>query len=110
MHTGTETAYILQLWKGRITAVAAILILILDGVVDSAPIDAIAELGRPANPGLARVFGVISLVGAGLYSSPPTTFSGAILLTAYLGGAIAKHLRAGSQRAGGGPSIWRFPC
>jgi len=31
-----------------------------------------------------------------LYSVPPTSILGAILLTGYLGGAIASHLRIGS--------------
>ena len=31
-----------------------------------------------------------------LYAVPPTSFVGAILLTGYLGGAIASHVRIGS--------------
>ena len=45
---------------------------------------------------LARSLGVITIVCAVLYSIPPTSILGAILLTGYLGGAMASHVRIGS--------------
>jgi DoxX-like protein len=57
-------------------------------------IDGTTALGYPAN----RVFpiGVIELVCLVLYLIPRTAVLGAILLTGYLGGAIATHVRIGS--------------
>ena len=45
---------------------------------------------------LARSLGVITIVCTVLYSIPPTSILGAILLTGYLGGAMASHVRIGS--------------
>jgi len=57
-------------------------------------IDGTTALGYPAD----RVFpiGVIELVCLVLYLIPRTAVLGAILLTGYLGGAIATHVRIGS--------------
>ena len=45
---------------------------------------------------LARSLGIITLVCTVLYAVPPTSILGAILLTGYLGGAMASHVRIGS--------------
>jgi hypothetical protein len=45
---------------------------------------------------LARTLGVITVACTILYAIPPTSIVGAILLTGYLGGAMASHLRIGS--------------
>jgi hypothetical protein len=42
------------------------------------------------------MLGVIGLVSTALYALPRTSVLGAILLTGYMGGAIATHLRIGS--------------
>ena len=52
------------------------------------------ELGYPA--GTVVVIGAIELVCLVLYLIPPTSVLGALLLTGYLGGAIATHVRVGS--------------
>jgi hypothetical protein len=52
------------------------------------------ELGYPVNA-VFRI-GVIELVCLVLYLVPRTSILGALLLTGYLGGAIATHVRAGS--------------
>ena len=44
---------------------------------------------------MARELGVILLVCTALYAAPPTAMLGAILLTGYLGGGVAAHLRVG---------------
>ena len=44
---------------------------------------------------LSAGLGVLQLVLLALYLTPSTAVLGAILLTGYLGGAIAIHLRAG---------------
>ena len=47
-------------------------------------------------PDMARELGAILLVCTVLYAAPNTAVLGAVLLTAYLGGAVASHVRAGS--------------
>ncbi len=53
-------------------------------------------LGIPAETGLYQQLGVILAVCAVLYAIPRTGVLGAILLTGYLGGAVALHWRVGS--------------
>ena len=53
-------------------------------------------LGIPADPGFYRELGAILAVCTLLYAFPRTAVLGAVLLTGYLGGAIASHLRVGS--------------
>ena len=55
------------------------------------------ELGYPASTVL--VIGVIELVCLVLYLVPQTSVLGALVLTGYLGGAIATHVRVGSPLA-----------
>ena len=55
-----------------------------------------AQLGLPADVTSARVLGILTLGCTLLYAIPRTTILGAILLTGYLGGAIATHFIAGS--------------
>ena len=45
---------------------------------------------------LARALGAITVACTVLYAIPPTSILGAILLTGYLGGAMASHVRIGS--------------
>lgn len=52
-------------------------------------------LGLPADPTLYRLLGAILLVSTAIYAWPRTAFPGAVLLTGYLGGAVAVNLRAG---------------
>lgn len=44
---------------------------------------------------LAFTIGVLSLLSVALYVVPQTSVLGAIMLTGYLGGAVATHLRVG---------------
>ena len=53
--------------------------------------EALAHLGW--SPSLTPVLGILLLVSTTLYVIPITSVLGAILLTGYLGGAIATHLR-----------------
>lgn len=57
-------------------------------------VKATTDLGYPA----AKVLpiGIVELVCLALYLLPQTSVLGAILLTGYLGGAIATHVRAAS--------------
>ena len=47
-------------------------------------------------PAVARELGLILLVCTLLYAVPNTAVLGAVLLTGYLGGAVATHVRAGN--------------
>lgn len=53
-------------------------------------------LGLPADPSFYRVLGLILATSTALYVWPRTAILGAVLLTGYLGGAVASHLRVGS--------------
>jgi hypothetical protein len=53
-------------------------------------------LGLPEEPGFYRMLGAILGIATLLYALPRTAFLGAVLLTAYLGGAVATHLRVDS--------------
>lgn len=53
-------------------------------------------LGLPDDPGFHRMLGAILAVCVVLYAIPRTSLLGAILVTAYLGGAVATHARIGS--------------
>lgn len=52
------------------------------------------ELGWPA--AAVVPLGVLLLIGAALYALPRTALLGAIMLTGFLGGAVATHYRVGS--------------
>ncbi len=85
------------LWVGRVLSGLVVLFLIPDGIVKfikPAPVvEAFAHVGWPLS--LANVLGTLLLVCIALYAIPRTSILGAILLTGYLGGAVATHLRAG---------------
>ena len=55
-----------------------------------------AQLRLPADPGFYRLLGTILALCTALYAVPRTAVLGALLLTGYLGGAVATHLVAGS--------------
>ena len=85
---------------GRLLSGLVILFMLFDGAVKLVPWPVVTEsmekIGYGSSETLARSLGVISLVCTVLYAIPPTSFVGAILLTGYLGGAMASHLRIGS--------------
>lgn len=70
-----------------------ILWLLLDGIVKLAPWRIVTEMmdriGCGASKSLARSFGAIAVVCAGLYVFPSAPILGAILPTGYVGGAMA---------------------
>ena len=88
------------LWTGRVLSGLIVLFMIFDGVIKLPPLDVVTQtmtqIGWPADANVARLLGVIGLVSAALYAWPRTSVLGAILLTAYMGGAIATHMRIGS--------------
>jgi hypothetical protein len=91
-----------MLWAGRIISGVVVLFMLFDAVIHlmkPAPVvTAFAQLGYPI--GLAPVLGIIGLVCVALYAIPRTSILGAIVLTGYLGGAVASHLRVGGSLFG----------
>lgn len=77
-----------------------ILFMLFDGGIKLVPpamvIEGTARLGYPATASFARGLGVLALCCTALYAIPRTSVLGAILLTGYLGGTVATHLRVGS--------------
>ena len=89
-----------EIIAGWVISGLVILFLVMDAGMKLVPIqpvfDTMKTLGWPADPALMRSLGVLTLASALLYAWPRTALIGAILLTAYLGGAVATHVRVGS--------------
>ena len=87
-----------RLWTGRIMSALPALFLLVDGVgklVKPAPVvQGTVQLGYPES--VLVGLGIVLLSCTVLYVIPRTAILGAILLTGYLGGAIATHVRVGS--------------
>jgi hypothetical protein len=87
-----------RLWTGRIMSALPALFLLVDGVgklIKPAPVvEGTVQLGYPESVLLG--LGIVLLTCTILYTIPRTAILGAILLTGYLGGAIATHVRVGS--------------
>jgi hypothetical protein len=100
MSTGMAVSGSTALWFGRILGGLAIAFLLMDAAMKLVPlqpvIEAMHELGFASTRGLARGLGFLLLACTILHAVPRTALLGAILLTGYLGGAIAVQLRAGS--------------
>jgi hypothetical protein len=86
-----------RVWAGRILTGLVVLFLLPDAIIKfikPAPVvDAFTHLGWPLSNAVA--IGILLLVCTTLYIIPRTAVLGAILLTGYLGGAVATHLRVG---------------
>src|SRR5229473_1036495 len=86
-----------SVWVGRVLSGLVVLFLIPDGIIKfikPAPVvETSAHLGLPLS--LANTLGVLLLLCTAIYVFPRTSVLGAILLTGYLGGAVATHLRVG---------------
>jgi hypothetical protein len=87
------------IWAGRTMSALAILFLAFDCIIkllNLAPaVEATTQLGYPAN--LVAVIGALQLICLVVYLIPRTAVLGAILLTGYLGGAIATQIRVESS-------------
>lgn len=88
------------LWTGRVFSGLVILFLLFDGAIKLVPWPIVTEtmdrMGYGASESLARTLGIITVACTVLYAIPPTSILGAILLTGYLGGAMASHVRIDS--------------
>ena len=87
-------------WTGYAMSGLVILFLLFDGGIKLVPLEIVTqtsgEIGLPTDASFARLLGILTLIGVVLYAIPRTSVLGAILLTGYMGGAIATHLRIGS--------------
>ncbi len=101
MRTDSQTVPVSTkvLWAGRIMSALPVLMLLFSGVmklVKPAPVvEGFAHLGYPES--LALGLGIVELACAVVYVIPGTAVLGAILLTGYLGGATATHVRIGES-------------
>jgi hypothetical protein len=86
-----------RLWAGRVITALPVLFLLFDIVIklmQIAPVrESFARLGYPES--VAVGIGTLELVCLAVYLIPRTSVLGAILLTGYLGGAVATHVRVG---------------
>jgi hypothetical protein len=84
------------LWTGRILSGLAVLFFLVDGAMKlwmpPVVVEANRQLGYPDSDIIG--IGILLLICTLLYILPRTSVLGAILLTAYLGGAVASQLRA----------------
>jgi DoxX-like protein len=85
------------IWTGRVLKALLVAFFVLDGgmkVLQLAPaLEGTARVGYPT--GAVLGIGITLLTCTLLYVVPRTSVLGAILLTAYLGGATATHVRMG---------------
>jgi len=91
-----------RLWTGRIISAVPALFLLVDGAMKLVKPDVVVkttvELGYAES--VILPLGIVLLACTILYIIPPTAVLGAILLTGYLGGAVATHVRAGQGSFG----------
>jgi DoxX-like protein len=86
------------LWTSRVMRAIVVLFLLMDtGIHLATPapvVQAMNQLGFPLN--VTVTIGVIEFICTALYVIPATSIPGAVLLTGYLGGAVAAHMRVGN--------------
>jgi hypothetical protein len=84
-----------MLWAGRLISALVVLFLLFDAAMKvlklTPAMQGTVELGYPA--GVVQPLGIILLVCTVIYVIPRTSVLGAILLTGYLGGAVASNVR-----------------
>jgi len=85
-------------WTGRVFSGLAAVFLLMDGAMKLAKpavvLEATRQLGYPESDIVG--IGILLLACTVLYVVPSTSILGAILLTGYLGGAIASQIRVGN--------------
>src|SRR5277367_94671 len=97
LNSQTTNAPKWMLWTGRVISWLCSVLFLFDSVahlMKPAPVvEAFAQLGYPLSASVK--IGVVLLVSVVIYLIPKTAVLGAVLLTGYLGGAVATHVRAG---------------
>lgn len=96
--TATQPTSKSALWAGRIMTTLVVLFLIFDCTIKllnlPVAVDGTVILGYPAS--VVVPLGILQLICLLIYLLPQTSVLGAILITGYLGGAIATHVRLGN--------------
>ena len=104
MQSNTETTRVSKkmLWAGYIVSALPVLMLIFSAVMKLMKppgfAEGMAHLGWSESHALPLA--IVEIVCTVLYAIPQTAVLGAILLTGYLGGAIATHARLSEQFIG----------
>lgn len=99
MQAGTQTAIASKkmLWTGRVISALPVLMLVFGGIMSFMKppmvLQSVAHLGYPER--LVIPLGILEMLCALVYAIPRTSVFGAVLLTAYFGGATATHVRIG---------------
>ena len=83
---------------GRIVTALPVLFLGFDTAIKFSSVPAVSETMTQLGyaPSAATTIGILELVCLAIYLVPSTAVLGAVLLTGYLGGAIASHVRVGN--------------
>ena len=93
----THTSSSRGLWAGRVISALPVLFLLIDGIMKLVKppvvVEATVKLGYSET--VIVGLGIMLLACTIIYLIPRTAVLGAILLTGYLGGAIATHVRVG---------------
>src|ERR1700751_5598201 len=86
-----------MLWTGYVVSAIPVLMLLFSGVLKFVkPVSLVQEFDRLGyGENLALVLGIVEVGCTVIYLMPRTSVLGAILLTGYLGGATATHVRIG---------------
>ncbi len=86
-------------WAGRVISGLPVLFLLMDGIMKlfkpEIVVKSTVELGYPES--VIIPLGIVLTAITILYVIPRTAVLGAILLTGYLGGAVATHVRMGAE-------------
>jgi len=86
-----------MLWIGWIVSALPVLLLLFSAVMKfarpAAVVEGFTKFGYPQR--LLLVLGIVEITCTAIYLIPRTAMLGAILLTGYLGGATATHVRIG---------------
>lgn len=86
-----------RIWAGRILSALAGAFLLFDSAIKLTRIppvvDAFGRLGFPVS--LAQGIGILELACLAVYLIRPVAIPGAVLMTGFLGGAVATHVRIG---------------
>jgi hypothetical protein len=99
MPSGTQMVPLskMRVRVGGVISTLVVLFLLFDGAIHMlrpAPVvEAFAQLGYPVS--LAPGIGLVELACVVIYVIPRTSILGAVVLTGYLGGAIAAQVRVG---------------
>jgi hypothetical protein len=86
------------LWAGRIVSALPILALVMSGIMKLSHAPQLVGMMNTHlgfTEGAIAGIGLLELFCIALYAIPATSVLGAVLVSAYLGGAVASHVRVG---------------